>query len=329
MKFLLLLCLSIFTRAETGFVQLSGHQVFVDYSAAAPGKPTVVLVNGLVYGLDRWNDFARPLAESGVGILRYNFRGQSRTLLKELEAGEPDFFRAGLDRQAQADELRDLMAALRIEKATIVGLSYGAGIAAEFGKRFPGKVEQLVLLAPLVVPLDRYDPNGAWINMNLDALRFWWGPLWGPYVYEYYYNQIYRSYMSQRLVGDRIPGEMRGHEEAYKESVFHLVRAMRDLDLRTFDFPRLKGRVHLMLASEEEAPALKDQFLAWKNFGPAGASLTLLAPASHAIPDSSGAFAAEILKKILAGFEGSYLGLANEGRLVPMPADELERKVGK
>lgn len=329
MKILLLLCLSLFSRAESGFVTLDDHQVFVDYSKASPGKPTVVLVNGLVYGLDRWNDLARPLANAGIGILRYNFRGQSRTLLKELEKGSPAFFRTGLDRRSQAEELAQVMAALGLEKATIVGLSYGAGIAAEFGERFPAKVEQLVFLAPLVVPLDRYDPNGAWIQSNLDALKFWWGPLWGPYVYDYYYNQIYRSYMSQRLVGDRIPGEMRGHEEAYKESIFHLVRAMRDLDLRTFRFPKLSGRVHMMLASEEEAPALKDQFLAWKNFGKTGGSLTLLAPAAHAIPDSSGAFAAEILKKILSGFEGSYLGLTNEGRLAPTSPEELERKASK
>jgi pimeloyl-ACP methyl ester carboxylesterase len=328
MKILLLLCLSVFSRAESGFVQLKDHQVFVDYSAAAPGKPTVVLVNGLVYGLERWNDFARPLADSGLGVLRYNFRGQSRTLLKELEKGDPDFFRSGLDRRAQAEELAQLLNALQIEKAVIVGLSYGAGIAAEFGERYPAKVEQLVFLAPLVVPLDRYDPNGAWINMNLDALKFWWGPLWGAYVYDYYYNQIYRSYMSQRLVGDRIPAEMRGHEEAYKESIFHLVRAMRDLDLRTFRFAKLEGRVHMLLASEEDAPALKDQFLAWKNFGKGG-SLILLAPAGHAIPDSAGAFAAEVVTKILSGFEGSYLGLPQEGRLEPASPEELERRAGK
>lgn len=329
MKILLLLCLSFFARAETGFVPLKDHHVFVDYTAAAPGKPTVVLVNGLVYGLERWNDFARPLAGSGLGILRYNFRGQSRTLLKELENNEsPEFFRSGLDRRAQAEELAQLMDALELKSAVIVGLSYGAGIAAEFGKRFPEKVDQLVFLAPLVVPLDLYDPKGAWIHQNLDVLKFWWGPLWGPYVYDYYYDLIYRAYMNERLVGDRIPGEMRGHEEAYKESIFHLVRAMRDLDLRTFRFPELKGRVHMMLASEEEAPALKDQFLAWKNWD-AGGSLTLLAPSGHAIPDSSGAFAAEILKKILNGLEGSYLGLKEEGRLEAVSPEELERRALK
>jgi pimeloyl-ACP methyl ester carboxylesterase len=136
MKILLLLCLQILAQAETGFVKLPSHEVFVSYSAPAPGKPTVVLVNGLVYDLDRWNDFARPLAESGVGVLLYNFRGQSRTLLKELENGEPEFFRDNLSRAELAEELSHLLDALQIEKASIVGLSYGAGIAAEFAALF-------------------------------------------------------------------------------------------------------------------------------------------------------------------------------------------------
>jgi hypothetical protein len=180
-----------------------------------------------------------------------------------------------------------------------------------------------------VVPLDRYDSNGRWIHQNLDALKFWWGPLWGPYVYDYYYDLIYRSFLKQRLVPDRVPGEMRGREEAYKESIFHLVRAMRDLDLRTYRYPTLKGRVHLMVASGEDEPALADQFAAWRNFSDAQGSITLLAPSGHAIPDSSGAMAAEVMKKILLGFSGAYLGFAEEGRLEPSSLGELERRALK
>lgn len=289
-------------QASAGFVKLpTGHSVYATYEKPAAGMPTLVLVNGLVYGLNRWDPLSAPLLKSGYGILRYNFRGQSQTLRKELEGGAPEFYSSGISREDFALELSELMSALKISKATIVGLSYGAGIAAEFGERFPAKVDRLVFLAPLVVPLDRYDSSGSWVHMNLDALKMLWGPLWGPYVYDYYYNWIFRSYMQSRLAPDRIPEDMRDIAADYKEAIFHQVRAMRDFDLRTYKFEKLAGRVHMMLASEEERPALRDQFLAWKAFAKAQGSLIYLSPSWHAIPDAEGALAAEILEGIVSG----------------------------
>lgn len=293
---------------EAGYVKLpDGHEVYVDYDAPRDGKPTFVLVNGLVYGLDRWATLANPLAEQGYGVLRYYFRGQLTTLRRELQKGRPDFFQSGLSLQGFARELSDLMQALSIDRATIVGLSYGASIAAEFGQAYPEKTDQLVLLAPLVIPLDRYEPAGAWIRWNLDAVRLSWGPLWGPYVFDFYYNLIYRSYMQTRLVPDRIPEEMKDIPNEYKEAIFHQVRATRDFDLRAYRFPQLANRVHLVLASEEEEPALKDQFRSWRAFGKSGASLTYLSPCWHAVPDSAGGFTAELLREI-AGSSPRFQG---------------------
>lgn len=295
---LLLLLSALPAFADSGYVKIpSGHELYVNYQKAEPGKPTFVLVNGLVYDLDRWHDLAEPLARRGYGVLRYYFRGQLKTLRRELALGRPEFFRKGLSQKDFANELAELMDQLQIKQATVVGLSFGAAIAAEFGQLHPGKIDQLVFLAPLVIPLDRYDSNGAWIHGNLEALRFAWGPFWGSYVYDYYYNLIFRSYLGQRLVPERIPSEMADVADDYKESIFHQVRATRDFDLRTYSFSRLPGRVHLVLASREEEPALKDQFRAWEAFGQSQASLVYLSPSSHAIPDAAGAFTAKLLEE--------------------------------
>lgn len=337
MRLLLLLTL-FFTHpafAKSGYVKLSdGHEVYVDHHSARRGKPTLVLVNGLVYHMDRWNEFAAPLKKEGFGILRYYFRGQMLTLRRELEQGTPEFFRTGLSPEAFAEELHGVLDALKIRKAIVVGLSYGAGIAAEFADRYPERVEQLIFQAPLVVPLDSYDPQGAWIQWNLDYLRLFWGPLWGPYVYDYYYNLIYRSYMNQRIVPERIPPEMQDIPEEYKEAVFHQVRAMRDFDLRRYRFSELEGRVHMMLASEEEEPALKDQFRAWNGFDrEAKGSLLYFAPSWHAIPDAIGSLAAEVTKRIAlrdARFaDGKVYGFdAESGKAVPFrDAGELEKNI--
>lgn len=301
--FALLTCpiVSPLAQAESGFVKLkSGHELYVDYQAPRPGKPTFVLVNGLVYDLGRWQDFARPLAEEGYGLLRYYFRGQLKTLRQELKHGRPEFFDRGLTPESFANELAELMDTLKINKGIVVGLSYGAGIAAAFGEAHPERVEKLIFLAPLVISLDRYDAQGNWIHQNLQAMRLFWGPLWGSYVYDQYYNWIYRHYLDQRLGENRVPAEMADVPDAYKEAIFHQVRAMRDFDLRQYRFEALANRVHLVLASREEAPALADQFRAWRNFRE-GASVTYLSPSSHAIPDDTGRLAAYLADQIASG----------------------------
>jgi pimeloyl-ACP methyl ester carboxylesterase len=331
---LALLLLSTQAEAKSGFVKLAdGHEVFVDHQPAKSGKTTFVLVNGLVYNMNRWNDFTAPLAKEGYGIVRYYFRGQMHTLRKELEKGKPEFFSKGLDPEVMADELKGVMDALKLRKAVIVGLSYGAGIAAEFGEKYPERVDQLLFQAPLVVSLDSYDPQGAWIKWNLDYARIFWGPLWGPYVYDYYYNYIYRSYMSQRIVPERIPPEMQDIPEEYKEAVFHQVRAMRDFDLRSYRYSKLKGQVHFMLASEEEVPAMKDQFRAWNGFDAKSlGSLIYFTPSWHAIPDAIGAQAAAIAKMIVskdAKFQGGKVYSMNveTGKVATYrDARELEKK---
>jgi pimeloyl-ACP methyl ester carboxylesterase len=305
MRKFLLIALLLFTplhfaNAESGFVKLpAGHDVYVDYQEAKPGQPTYVLINGLVYDLGRWDSFAAPLANQGAGILRYYFRGQMDTLRRELKNGRADFFDRGISRADLALELSQTLNALKINKAVVVGLSYGAGIAAEFGLRYPSQVERLVFLAPLVISLDKYDANGAWINWNLETLRIMWGPFWGPVIYDTYYNWIYRNYMNERLSSDRIPAAMQDVSAAYKEALFHQVRAMRDFDLRGMRFPGLEGKVDLLLAQAEETPALKDQFRVWNGLGKFQGNLVYFSPAWHAIPDAIGNWSAEIVSSLV------------------------------
>jgi len=308
---LLVFLLPVSSFAESGFVKLPmGHEVYVDYQAPKEGKATFVLVNGLVYDLSRWNTLKSGLEAQGYGVLRYYFRGQLDTLRRELKNGEPKFFQSGLSPEIYSQELSELMDRLDVKKAVVVGLSYGAGIAADFGERHPEKVEQLTFLAPLVVSLDRYDPAGAWIQWNLNAVKIFWGPFWGQWAYDQYYDWIYRNYMNERLGKDRIPHDMQDVAGSYKEAVFHQVRAMREFDLRRYRFAGLEGRVNMILASGEEEPALRDQFLAWNSFGKAQGNLVYLSPSWHAIPDAQGPWAAELLSGLVSHREGLATGHA-------------------
>ena len=48
---------------------------------------------------------------------------------------------------AYASGLRDLLVALGIERATVVGHSLGGGIAMQFAYQFPERIERLVLVS--------------------------------------------------------------------------------------------------------------------------------------------------------------------------------------
>lgn len=307
---------------EGDFVRIpQGHEVYVEYTKARAGQKTVVLLNGLVYDLRYWDEYVRSLTDEGVGVVIYNFRGQSKTLLREVqERRAPQFFESGLMPELFAQELAQTLDQLGLgdKKVTVVGLSFGGAIAAEFASKYAPRVESLILLAPLVVSLDKYDPMGAWIRGNLDALRLWWGPIWGPMAYDYYYDMIYRSYLvGERISSDRIPKDVAAIPEIYKESVFHQVRAMRDFDLKSYGFKDLK--VHLILASEEEAPIYADQLRAWENWHlESRGSLTLIDKAAHGIPATAPKSSARLTLGILLGEKS-----LNEGRIFRVEENKI------
>ena len=295
-----------------GYLKLpQGHEVYVDYSAPLDNQPTVVLLNGLVYNMARWQPYVDGLKKQGVGVVRYYFRGQSLTLLREAPPGQrPKFFDSGLDYAGLSSELDEVLDTLQIQqKINVVGLSYGASIAAEYAETHAQRVDNLILMAPLVVSLDNYNPMGAWIRQNLNTIRLWWGPLWGPTAYDFYYNMIYRSYLvNDRITPDRIPPELASIPDTYKEAIFHLVRAARDFDLKSYSFAKVP-QVTLMLSDEEDSSMYRDQLAAWEAWTPSSrASLVSIKGASHAIPDSQPALAALLTNNILAGNKGMQNG---------------------
>lgn len=293
------------TAPQKGFLLLQdGISRYVEYAPALPGRPTLVLLNGLVYPIPRWGAFAEDLRARGYGVVSYYFRGQHLTLRKESDGLRvPAFFSSGLDSAILADELRDLLDRLEIDQAVhVVALSYGAHIGAEFARRHPQRVRDLVFLAPLVVSLDRYSPEGQWVLWNLELLKMTWGPFLGPVFYEAAYAQIYRSYLSQRIVPDRVPEEMADRPAIYRESVFHLVRAARDFDLRRYDFAGIQGRVHFLTAGREEAAVLKDQLVSFEKVAAGRRGVVLHFPgSSHAIPDAEGARASRWMTRVMEG----------------------------
>ena len=135
---------------DTGFeaweIELHGHNVV--YRTAGSGPP-VVLVHGMVNSSRHWQAVALRLAERHTVI--------APDLVGHGDSATP---RGDYSLGAHAAVIRDLLAALGIERATMMGHSLGGGVAMVYFWQFPHRVERLALvssggLGPEVSPLLR------------------------------------------------------------------------------------------------------------------------------------------------------------------------------
>src|SRR6201992_3825864 len=99
-------------------ITLHGHRV--SYQRAGWG-PLVVLVHGIAGSSDTWNDVIESLAEHYTVV--------APDLLGHGASAKP---RGDYSLGAYASGIRDLLIALDIPAATVVGHSLGGGIAMQF-----------------------------------------------------------------------------------------------------------------------------------------------------------------------------------------------------
>ncbi|QDY78640.1 alpha/beta fold hydrolase [Streptomyces qinzhouensis] len=103
-------------------------------TAGAPGAgQNIVLLHSTVCDRRMWDAQWRALAEAGHHVLRGDFRGFGDTPC----TGEP---------YNDADDVLALMDAVGMDRAVLVGASYGGRTALEIAVRAPGRVAALVLL---------------------------------------------------------------------------------------------------------------------------------------------------------------------------------------
>lgn len=121
------------TRAPIKQVMLNGHEFW--YLDTGKG-PAVMFIHGLTgshrnwsYLVDRLNTDHRVIAPDLFG------HGASAKPMGDYSLG------------AHAATLRDLLDQLGIDRVTLVGHSFGGGIAMQFCYLFPGRVDRLVLIS--------------------------------------------------------------------------------------------------------------------------------------------------------------------------------------
>jgi pimeloyl-ACP methyl ester carboxylesterase len=107
----------------------------VIYRTAGSGPP-VVLIHGMVNSSRHWEPVALRLADDHHIV--------APDLIGHGDSATP---RGDYSMGAHAAFIRDVLAVLGIERATIVGHSLGGGVAMQFFYQFPQYVERLVLIS--------------------------------------------------------------------------------------------------------------------------------------------------------------------------------------
>ena len=105
------------------------------YRRAGVGPP-VVLIHGMVNSSRHWESVALRLADDYTVI--------APDLIGHGDSATP---RGDYSIGAHAATIRDLLAAIGIDRATIVGHSLGGGVAMQFFWQFPERTERLALVS--------------------------------------------------------------------------------------------------------------------------------------------------------------------------------------
>ncbi|HEV3229955.1 MAG TPA: alpha/beta fold hydrolase [Solirubrobacteraceae bacterium] len=105
------------------------------YRIAGNGPP-VVLVHGMVNSSRHWESVALRLADRYTVI--------APDLIGHGDSATP---RGDYSLGAHAASIRDLLAVIGIDRATLVGHSLGGGVAMQFFYQFPQRTERLVLVS--------------------------------------------------------------------------------------------------------------------------------------------------------------------------------------
>jgi 2-hydroxymuconate-semialdehyde hydrolase len=149
-----------------------------DLGASAPGQPPVLFIHGSGPGVSAWANWRLVLPK---------LAGQRRVIAPDMlgfgytERPEPANQNSAYTMDAWVQQAIDLLDALDIAQADLVGNSFGGALALAVAIRHPGRVRRLVLMGsvgvsfPLTAGLDAvwgYTPSFENMRKIMDVFAF-------------------------------------------------------------------------------------------------------------------------------------------------------------
>lgn len=150
-------------QAPGRFAHLSHGMVHYRIAGPENGQP-VVLVHGFSVPDYVFDDTRKALADAGFRVVSFDLYGRGWS-------DRPD---VRYDRDLFAGELGEMMDAMHMQKASVVGLSMGGAVVGRFAALHPERVRSVVLIAPFNQPQDI--SVMAWPGVGEWALRSWFLP---------------------------------------------------------------------------------------------------------------------------------------------------------
>ncbi len=120
-------------KANSGYIDVDGGKLF--YEEAGEGETIVLLHDGILHHVIWDEQF--PVLVKNYRVIRYDRRGFGKSLPPK-------------DPFSHVDDLNQLFAQLKIDRAIVFGMSAGGGLALDFTLKYPKKVSALVLVGAVV-----------------------------------------------------------------------------------------------------------------------------------------------------------------------------------
>jgi pimeloyl-ACP methyl ester carboxylesterase len=268
------------------------RSVYYKHIKAQKNKPTLVLLNGLIYPLKNWYSYINLLANQGFGVVLISFSTQAESLrhvegqayYEKLSFSINGPKQYGLEISDLAEDVLKVTEALKIKKFHLQTLSFGSIVGSYIANYHQDKLSSLSMISPAVMSSHRYTPYGEsrhmfykWQNqINLN-------PFYDP---NYFYDlELYQT-MRMILESQRPTLDLEGTNfESVFNGVFQMARASKYFDLKDEALKKWP-KFSLILASDEEAELQKDQLRFWSDKLRADktSSLITIEGTPHAIP---------------------------------------------
>jgi len=139
--------------------KIAANGIQMHYIAAGEGED-VILLHGFLGNLAVWHLYMMPILRREYRVTTYDLRGH----------GYSELTPTGYSSRNMAEDLLALMDAMGIQKAALMGHSFGADIALYFALKHPDRVSKILALEPglAALVLDRKNPDwvgwSAWVT---------------------------------------------------------------------------------------------------------------------------------------------------------------------
>lgn len=224
-----------------GYVRTaSGQDVYVSIRLGVDAKkrPPVVFLDGLAARYERNQDFEKAVSSKGQTIISVFLPGQGETLKKDIDTTGGRSIASDISAESQAKVVAEVLDALQVtNEVSVLGLSYGGAIAAEFARLHDDRVKETMLVAPYTESQAKQYP---WYNLINNP----WNP-WGRMWFE----QSARTTLARSFPTP--PTDLKEHKSEWHEGLYRLT-----MGLESFALDRaVKGRedVNFLIVPDDGA----------------------------------------------------------------------------